>query len=397
MTFATRPMTTIMSILTQGGKGLVFPPYGDQYLRQLCKICTMELLSNKRVQSFISIHEQEVNELVGKISSCSSNGQLVNLSEMVATTVNNSTVRAVIGSKCEEQDVFMRAFEKSAEIAAGFNLVDLYPSSWIVSLVSGTKREAHRCRSAMNRVIDGIIKQHRERKASEIEEERDTEDLVDVLLRIHDEGTLGNHFDIDSARAVIWDLIGAGSETSSTTLEWAISELIRNPRVMKTAQSQFRELLKGCEKISESDLVKLNYLHMVIKETLRLHPPATLLLPRQCHETCRISGYDIPKGATILMNVWAIGRDPKYWEDPEDFRPERFINNNLDFKGNDFEFPPFGAGRRMCPGMSIGLANVAISLASLLYNFDWRLPDGASLKKLTCQNHSESLLARKVP
>ncbi|KAJ3696928.1 hypothetical protein LUZ61_000633 [Rhynchospora tenuis] len=153
-----------------------------------------------------------------------------------------------------------------------------------------------------------------------------------------------------------------------------MAELVRNPRVMNQAQSEIRDLLKGSTSIKNSDLVKLYYLHLVIKETLRLHPPGSLI-PRQCRETCCILGYDIPKGATVLVNTWAIGRGPKYWKDPEQFRPERFINSNIDFKGTDFQFLPFGFGRRVCPGISFGLANVELALASLLYHFDWKIPN----------------------
>ncbi|KAJ3675455.1 hypothetical protein LUZ60_004497 [Juncus effusus] len=394
ITFATRPISPTIHIFTQGGKGIIFPPYGE-YWRQLRKICITEVLSTKRVQSFRSVREEEVNNIIGYISSCSRNGKIINLSERLLIMINDSTIKAVIGSKCEGQDVYLHELEKSVKIVAGSNLVDLFPSSSIANLISGAKREAQRCQQAMARIIHRAIEQHRERKASE--QNGETEGLVDILLRIHDEGTLGSTFDIDSVRAVVHDIFAAGSETSSTTLEWAMSELIRNPRVMKKAQSEIRELLKGCTTVSELDIVKLKYLHLVIKETLRLHPPAPLLVPRQCQETCRISGYDIPEGVTVLVNVWAIGRDPKYWEDPEEFKPERFIDNNVDFKGTDFEFIPFGSGRRMCPGMAFGLANVELPLASLLYHFDWKLPDCGEPKEIDMSESVGITVRRKTP
>ena len=155
-----------------------------------------------------------------------------------------------------------------------------------------------------------------------------------------------------------------------------MSELMKNPEVMQRAQSEVRELLQGKNKVTEEDIKELNYLHLVIKETLRLHPPGPLLLPRECQETCEILGYEIPKKARVSINVWAMGRDPQYWEDAEKFNPDRFEGNQIEFKGANFEFLPFGSGRRMCPGMMFGLATVESVQAQLLYYFNWELPHG---------------------
>jgi cytochrome P450 len=168
----------------------------------------------------------------------------------------------------------------------------------------------------------------------------------------------------------------ASSETSSTLMQWAMAELMRNPRVMRKVQEEVRRVLDGKNEIVEESLAGLRYLDLVIKEALRLHPPATLLIPRQCRAPCNVLGFDVPVGVMVLVNAWAIGRDPAHWDEPEEFSPERFEDGGIDFKGTDFEYIPFGAGRRMCPGIEFGLANMKLALASLLYHFDWELPDG---------------------
>lgn len=145
---------------------------------------------------------------------------------------------------------------------------------------------------------------------------------------------------------------------------------------MSRAQAEVREIFKGEMKVTDGRLSEFLYLHLVIKETLRLHVPGPLLLPRQCQENCKIFGYDVPKGTTVLVNAWAICRNPEYWDEPDTFNPERFLGETRDFKGNDFDFLPFGAGRRICPGMALGLANVELALANLLFCFDWSLPEG---------------------
>ena len=173
------------------------------------------------------------------------------------------------------------------------------------------------------------------------------------------------------------DLIIGGSETASTTIEWAFSEMLKNPRVLKRAQEEVRQAFGSRGYVDENDLQELKYLKAVIKETLRLHPPIPLVL-RECIETCEINGYTIPAGTQVFANVWAIGRDQKNWNDADKFYPERFLDCPIDSKGSNFEFLPFGAGKRMCPGILFATPSLELPLAQLLYYFDWQFPSGTS-------------------
>ncbi|CAN0891676.1 Cytochrome P450 76C4 [Linum grandiflorum] len=154
----------------------------------------------------------------------------------------------------------------------------------------------------------------------------------------------------------VHELLAAVSDTTSATMEWAMAELLKNPKTIATARC-------SC-----------------VKETLRLHPPAPLLLPRRAAKDCQVMNYTIPKGSQVFVNVWAIARDPHYWEDPSQFNPERFlkgsINDEVDYKGNHFEYLPFGSGRRICSGMSMAMRKVQLVVATLVHEFDWSLPMG---------------------
>lgn len=171
--------------------------------------------------------------------------------------------------------------------------------------------------------------------------------------------------------------------------------MLKNSEVMKKAQEEVRSIFAEKQTVQEEGLNELKYLNMVIKETLRLHPPAPLLMPRECRESCRIEGYNILPGWKVLVNIWAIGRHPNYWIEPTKFYPERFLDSPLDYKGTHFELIPFGAGRRICPGISLGMANIKFPLANLLYYFDWKLPDGGESKDLDMSEVFGALVKRK--
>jgi cytochrome P450 len=175
------------------------------------------------------------------------------------------------------------------------------------------------------------------------------------------------------------DLIAGGTESSAVTVEWALSELLKKPEVFAKATEELDRVIGRGRWVTEKDMPSLPYIDAIVKETMRLHPVAPMLVPRLSREDTSIGGYDIPAGTRVLVSVWSIGRDPELWDAPEEFMPERFIGSRLDVKGQDYELLPFGSGRRMCPGYSLGLKVIQVSLANLLHGFEWRLPDGVEL------------------
>jgi cytochrome P450 len=188
-------------------------------------------------------------------------------------------------------------------------------------------------------------------------------------------------------------LVG-GIETTSITLEWAFSEMMKNPKVLKRAQEEVRQVFGSRGYVDEMNLQELKFLKAVIKETLRLHP-INPIYSRECIETCEINGYRIPAGTQVFVNAWAIGRDPKYWTEGENFYPERFLDCPIDYKGSNFEFIPFGAGRRMCPGISFATPNIELALAQLLYYFDWEFPFGTSHENFDMTESYGAVVKRK--
>jgi cytochrome P450 len=191
------------------------------------------------------------------------------------------------------------------------------------------------------------------------------------------------------------NLFTAGSETSSWTVVWAMSEMVKNPKVMEEAQAEVRRVFDRKKYVDETELHQLIYLKSVIKETMRLHPPLPLLIPRESRERCEINGYDIPAKTRVAIDFWGIGRDPRYWVEAESFKPERFINSKFNFKGTNFEYIPFGAGRRMCPGIAFAIPSVELPLAQLLYHFDWKLPNGMLNEELDMTESFEIIMKRK--
>ncbi|CAL2239577.1 unnamed protein product [Prunus armeniaca] len=355
----------------------------NEYWRQLRKISMMELLSTNRVRSFKSIREEEVWNLVEFVAA--SEGHTINLSDKIYTMTNDVVSRAAFGNKCKYQHEFTLLLGEIILLAGGFNIADLYPSLTFLRSMSGMKPALMKIQKKIDEILQDIVREHKmKREASRKGFGRlgeDEEDLLDTLLNYEEANNHEFRLTTDQIKAVTMDIFSAGSETSATTMEWAMSELLKNPRVTEKVQSEVRQVFEGKNKIKEEDVQKLRYMKLVMKETFRLHPPGPLI-PREAKERCEIGGYTIPAKAKILINAYAIGRDPKLWADPDCFQPERFQGSSIDFKGNNFELLPFGAGRRICPGISFATSNIELGLAQLLYHFNWNLPNGTKLEAL---------------
>ncbi|KAJ4704080.1 Cytochrome P450 [Melia azedarach] len=371
-----RPVPYVARVLNDAGRDIAFVPYGD-YWRQIRKISRMELFSVRKVQSLYYIREDQSNKMIDAIGGSAET--VMNLSKAVSDYTSTVVARAAFGSGCKDQDKFIKlSLEMVAAAGAVSTLPDMFPALGFIPVLSGKKAFLQNIQKEADKILDYIIDEHIQRTKSKDYDgkESDKEDIVDVLLRLEKTGELEIPITTPDIKAVIWSVFAGGTDTSSTTTLWAMSELMRNPKVMEKVQAEVREKLKGKKEILEADIQDLPYMRAVIKETLRLRIPGPLLLPRETMEPIEVDGYVIPEKTKILFNAWAVTRDPELWENPESFIPERFIEKQIDFKGTNYEFTPFGSGRRICPGMNFGIANVELPLAKLLYYFNWQLPHG---------------------
>ncbi|XP_060972824.1 cytochrome P450 71D11 [Cannabis sativa] len=391
--FASRPSILFSKIMLYDGASLAFAPYGEHW-RQVRKIFMQELLNTTRVQSFNYIREEEMLNFVDSISS--NVGNVINLSERLNTLMYNIISRAACGRTRIHNKEFLSLLTEIVEVSLGFELSDLFPSFKLFYQMSRSKPKLERLRERTAKIFEEIIHEHKKQKPKE----RSDEDFVDVLLKYHhDNDDLGFSLTNENIYAIIFEIFGAGIETSASSVEWVMSELMKNPKIMKKAQDEVREVFRRKGLGNERALDEMKYLKSVIKESMRLHPILPLIVPRQNQKKCEINGYEIPAKTNTIINAWVIGRDSNYWPEPEIFKPERFLDdsNCIDSKlGNNFEYLPFGGGRRICVGMSFGLLSVELSLALLLYHFDWMLPNGVKNEDLDMTESFRATLQRKI-
>nr|QCP80353.1 cytochrome P450-7 [Tanacetum cinerariifolium] len=389
--FCSRPNLRVPNILMYGSKDIVFSPYGE-YWRQLKSIVVVHLLSNSRVKSFQKVREKETQLIIRKLEeSC---GCSLDLRALLISFSNNLICRVAAGRVYDGLKL-TNLLKKHVHLLTVFTIGSYVPwLSW-VDQVSGIERRAREIAKEVDEFLDGVVKEHVDKYTGANAESDKAQDLIDILLGLQRDNTIDFTFHKDTLKAVVWDMFVGGTDTTFTALEWVISELIKQPRVMKKLQEELTEVAQGRSKILEEDLEKMKYLKAVIKEALRLHPPVPLLIPRESTQDIKLMGYDIPVGTQAIINAWAIGRDPVLWEDPEVFWPERFLNNFINYKGIHFEWLPFGSGRRQCPGIQFGVVAIELALANIIYKFNFTLPNGVKNEDLDMSEESGLTLCRK--
>ncbi|CAL1405315.1 unnamed protein product [Linum trigynum] len=388
LAFSNRPHSAISNRLLYNYRDLSQAPYGD-YWRQMRSLCVMRLLSAKRVESFRWIREQEAALLVDTIEehAVSAAGAPLNLGELISRITNDIVCRVALGRKYgeaaagdgEKGKEFKLLLEEFGAALGAVNVADFIPWLGWINRFNGLNRKVEKVFREFDEFLDQVLEDHRLtsviKEKSEEEGEEKEKDLVDVLLQFQRE-TTGFAVDRDTIKAIVLDMFAAGSDTTYTALEWTMTEILRHPRVMRKLQKEIRAIAEEKRYVKEEEIKQMDYLKAVIKESFRLHPPVPLLVPRESNRHVKVQGYDVVEKTRVIVNAWAIGRDPKRWQYAEEFMPERFLNNKIDFKGQDFELIPFGAGRRGCPGTSFATASMEITLVSMLHRFDWLMPAG---------------------
>ncbi|GAA0171002.1 oxygenase [Lithospermum erythrorhizon] len=402
--FANRPPNSGAKYIAYNYQDLVFAPYGPRW-RMLRKICNVHLFSAKALDDFRHVRQEEVAVLTRAL--VSADKKAVNLAQLLNVCTTNALGRVLLGKRVfgdggggsdPKADEFKSMVVELMELAGVFNIGDFIPSLQMFDLqgVAGKMKKLH---SRFDAFLNTILEEHKgnviyDNKANNV-------DFLSMLLSSQNEGEGTKLNDIE-IKALLLNMFTAGTDTSSSTVEWGIAELIRNPKLLSQAQKELDGVVGPDRLPTESDLLQLPFLTAIVKETFRLHPSTPLSLPRMASEDCEINGYHIPKGSTLLVNIWAISRDPNAWTDPLVFRPERFMPGgekaNVDLRGNDFETIPFGAGRRICAGMSLGIRMVQLLTATLVHAFDWSLPSGeGSEEKLNMEEGYGLTLQRVVP
>ncbi|KAM3320041.1 putative (S)-N-methylcoclaurine 3'-hydroxylase isozyme 2 [Capsicum chacoense] len=330
--------------------------------------CRTHLFSPKAIESQAALREKKVSEMIDFLRS--NKGETVKISEILFGTILN-----MLGNLFFTKDLCQLDYEgntsgikhvirKFLELGAMPNISEFYPIFDALDM-QGLRKQTEIYQNQLIDIWNEIVKE--KRQAISLGSSTKYLDFLDVMIH--------SGFSDLQINILLMELIAAGSDTTTSTIEWAMAELLRNKDSMHKLQAELRSKMGENDIITESNISELPYLAACVKETLRIHPPTPFLIPRRAPETCKIMDYTIPKNSRLFVNVWAIGRDSNTWEDPLSFRPERFLDSNLDFRGQDFEFIPFGAGRRICPGLPFARQVVHLILASLIHYFKWSLPN----------------------
>ncbi|KAL1199946.1 Cytochrome P450 71B19 [Cardamine amara subsp. amara] len=401
-----RPKLVGSRLISRGFKDIGFSPYGEEW-KERRKFMVREFFCLKKVQSFRYIREEECNFLVKKLSESAVDRSPVDLSKTLFWLTASIVFRVAFGqsfyeSKFIDKEKVDELLFEAETAQASFTCSDFFPIAglgWLVDWLSGQHKRLNDVFFKLDALFQHLIDDHLNPERS-----KDHEDIIDIMLDVmykqgKDDSLKQDHEDIiDHIKGFLTNIFIAGIDTGAITMIWAMTELVKNPKLMKKVQDEIRDRLgNNKEKITEEDIDKVPYLNLVIKETFRLHPAVPLLLPRETMAHIKVQGYDIPPKKRILVNAYAIGRDPKLWRNPEDFNPDRFIDSHVDYRGQHFELLPFGSGRRICPGIAMGMATVELGLLNLLYFFDWKLPDGMTHKDIDVEEAGNLTVVKKVP
>ncbi|PIA38484.1 hypothetical protein AQUCO_02800294v1 [Aquilegia coerulea] len=401
LAFADRKTNEAMRVHNYYQGSMAFARYGP-YWRMLRRISTTELFTNNRINGTENLRAKGIEKMTKWMWEEAQNNGSVQVGRFVAlgsfNVIGNVTLTKdnIVDPQLEAGTEFFASLTRAIELSGLPNVSDFYPFlKWLDP--QRIRKNAERAMAHPLNFATGFVKERLlARQNGQINEKKD---FLDVMLEFK-----GNQKDGEPAQMsqqniniLLLELFLAATDTSASTIEWAMTELLRNPHVLKKVEAELDEVVGRSQKVTENDIWRLPYLQAVVKETLRLHPPVPLLVPRRCIEDTEYMGYSIPKETQVLVNVWAIGRDPASWEDPLSFKPERFLGSNIDYKGQHYQLLPFGAGRRMCVGVMLAQRMLYLSIGSMVHTFEWALEDGVTPETLDMKEMFGTSLRKAQP
>lgn len=393
--FANRPSIAVGKYMGYDNAAFAVSPYGE-YWRDVRKMATLQLLSSHRLEALRHVRSAEVDSFIKGLYLDLSN-VLLPLSEQLEQLTFSLNVRLIVGKrgvKSGDTDSdalalaqrFKKAIKEALYLSGVFVWSDAIP--WVEWLdIHGHVSSMKRVFKEIDMVLGKWLEEHRQARSVDennknvyqISNDDVERDLMDVMLSsIEEDDAMLSCYSRDTViKATALILLLTGTESTAVTLTWAICLLVNNPSVMKSAQEELDTHVGRDRWVQESDLNNLKFLRAIVKETLRLYPPGPITGPREATQDCVIGGHHVSKGTRLIVNIWKLHRDPRMWTDPCEFRPDRFMttHEDLNFKGQNFEYIPFSSGRRSCPGMTLGLLVVELVLARLVQGFEFKTKD----------------------
>ncbi|KAH6828938.1 hypothetical protein C2S53_013505 [Perilla frutescens var. hirtella] len=388
LSFCSRPAVVGQQKLSYGGVDMAFSPYNNHW-KEVRKMCMLHLFSPKQVLSFRPIREQQVGlmmeKIISNINNNNNNDNVINLSAMAMSLASNIICGVAFGRTYDDGEYQKKRLDslvlEAQALMVSFYFSDHFPRlTWVLDKLSGLLGRLDRNFREMDALYQQLIDDH---LRSADRHHRDRDDVIDLMINLRRRSP--DSVTWDQIKALLMNLYVAGTDTVAAAVVWTMTALMLRPEIMKKTQTHIREAMKGKQQrrqqqmmmINEDDIAILPYLKAVVMESLRLYPPAPLLY-RRPSITTTVEGYEIEAGSTFIINAWGIARDPETWENPEEFVPERFMKNEEydddiinGYMMEDLWMLPFGGGRRGCPGMGMGMSSIHLTLANLLYSFDW--------------------------
>ncbi|KAK7257774.1 hypothetical protein RIF29_31996 [Crotalaria pallida] len=389
LTYSSRKMSTAINLVTYDNATFAFAPF-DTYWKFIKKLSTTELLGNRTIGHFLPLRTREIHEFIQNLTHKSEAREKIDLTEELLKLSNNIISKMMLSIKSsgsdddDGQSEEARALVREVtQIFGEFNVSD-FIGVFKNFDVQGFRKRAMNIHKRYDALLEKIISDREElrkkQKAIEVEgsvEDEKVKDFLDILLDVSEDKNCEVQLTRNNIKSLILDYFTAATDTTAISVEWAIAEVFNNPRVMKRAQEEVDRVTGKQRLVCEADSPNLPYIHAIIKETMRLHPPITMIM-RKGIEDCMVNGYMIPKGTVTCVNIWAMGRDPSIWENPMEFKPERFIEgegSTIDIKGHHYELLPFGTGRRGCPGMPLAMRELPTIIGALAQCFEFNMFD----------------------